>query len=65
MKTVRTFLRALAFAAGFALAPAVWAADSQYDLFGITSVQAFIGTGMASPRDNVNAVSVSDLYTFR
>ena len=28
MKSVRTFLRALAFAAGLALAPAVWAADS-------------------------------------
>ena len=39
--------------------------DSQYDLFGITSVQAFIGSGMASPRYNVNAVSVSYLYTFR
>lgn len=39
--------------------------DPQFDLFGITAVQAYIGTGMTSPRYKVNAVSVSYVYTFR
>ena len=39
--------------------------DPLFDLFGITSVQAFIGPGIVSPRYNVNAVALSYVYTFR
>ena len=39
--------------------------DPQFDLFGITAVQAYIGSGMTSPTYRVNAVSVSYSYTFR
>lgn len=39
--------------------------DPQFDLFGITSVQAYIGSGIRSPNFEVNAVSVSYVYTFR
>ncbi len=39
--------------------------DSQYDLFGFTSVQAYLGSGMTSPRYHVNAVSISYGYAFR
>ncbi len=39
--------------------------DPQFDLFGITSVQAFIGTGSSAPRYNTSAISVSYAYTFR
>jgi long-subunit fatty acid transport protein len=39
--------------------------DPQFDLFGITSVQAYIGPGIKSPNFDVNAVSISYVYTFR
>jgi MtrB/PioB family decaheme-associated outer membrane protein len=39
--------------------------DPQFDLFGITSVQAYIGPGMRAPDYNVHAISVSYVYTFR
>jgi hypothetical protein len=39
--------------------------DPQFDLFGITSVQAYIGPGLASPNYNVNAVALTYAYTFR
>lgn len=39
--------------------------DPLFDLFGITSVQAYIGPGLTSPRYSVNAVSVSYIYSFR
>jgi MtrB/PioB family decaheme-associated outer membrane protein len=39
--------------------------DPQFDLFGITSVQAYIGSGITAPQYNVNAVSVSYVYTFQ
>jgi hypothetical protein len=39
--------------------------DPQFDLFGITSVQAYIGPGMTSPNYSVNAVSVTYVHTFR
>lgn len=39
--------------------------DPQFDLFGITSVQAYIGPGMRAPDYNVHALSVSYVYTFR
>jgi MtrB/PioB family decaheme-associated outer membrane protein len=39
--------------------------DPQFDLFGITSVQAFIGPGLQSPVYRVNAVSVAYVHTFR
>jgi MtrB/PioB family decaheme-associated outer membrane protein len=39
--------------------------DPQFDLFGITAVQSYIGSGMKSPNFSVNAVSVSYVYTFR
>lgn len=39
--------------------------DPQFDLFGITSVQAYIGPGIASPTYNVNAVSLFYVHTFR
>jgi MtrB/PioB family decaheme-associated outer membrane protein len=39
--------------------------DPQFDLFGITSVQAYIGPGLASPTYNVNAVALTYVYKFR
>lgn len=39
--------------------------DSQFDLFGITTVQAYIGPGMRAPDYNVHAISLSYVYTFR
>jgi MtrB/PioB family decaheme-associated outer membrane protein len=39
--------------------------DPQFDLFGVTAVQAYIGSGMSSPTYRVNAISVSYVYTFR
>jgi MtrB/PioB family decaheme-associated outer membrane protein len=39
--------------------------DPQFDLFGITSVQAYMGPGMRAPDYNVHALSVSYVYTFR
>lgn len=39
--------------------------DPQFDLFGLTTVQAYIGPGMRSPNYNVHALSVSYVYTFR
>jgi hypothetical protein len=39
--------------------------DPQFDLFGITAVQAYIGSGMTSPNYSVNVFSVSYAYTFR
>lgn len=39
--------------------------DPQFDLFGITSVQAYIGPGITSPRYHVNAVSLAYVYTFQ
>lgn len=39
--------------------------DPQFDLFGITSVQAYIGPGLASPTFDVNAVALSYIYKFR
>ena len=39
--------------------------DPQFDLFGITSVQAYIGPGMRAPDYNVHAISLSYVYTFR
>jgi MtrB/PioB family decaheme-associated outer membrane protein len=39
--------------------------DPQFDLFGITSVQAYIGPGMTSANYSVNALSVSYVHTFR
>ncbi|MBC5764475.1 MtrB/PioB family decaheme-associated outer membrane protein [Ramlibacter albus] len=39
--------------------------DPQFDLFGITAVQAYIGPGMTSPNYSVNAVSVTYVHSFR
>jgi MtrB/PioB family decaheme-associated outer membrane protein len=39
--------------------------DPQFDLFGITSVQAYIGSGMTSANYSVNALAVSYVHTFR
>lgn len=39
--------------------------DPQFDLFGITTVQAYIGSGMQSPKYRVNAVHVAYTHTFR
>jgi MtrB/PioB family decaheme-associated outer membrane protein len=39
--------------------------DPQFDLFGITSVQAYIGPGITSPQYNVNAFALTYVYTFR
>ena len=39
--------------------------DPQFDLFGITTVQAYLGTGMSSPRYTANAVNVAWVYQFR
>ena len=39
--------------------------DPQFDLFGITSVQAYVGPGITSPRYHVNAVSLSYVYSFQ
>ncbi|MBC5764477.1 MtrB/PioB family decaheme-associated outer membrane protein [Ramlibacter albus] len=39
--------------------------DPQFDLFGITTVQAYIGTGMSAPKYRTNTVAVSYTYQFR
>lgn len=39
--------------------------DPQFDLFGVTTVQAFIGPGMQSPHYHVHALGLSYVYTFR
>lgn len=39
--------------------------DPQFDLFGLTTVNNFIGNGMNSPRYKVHAISVSYVHTFR
>lgn len=38
--------------------------DAQYDSFGVTSVQAFIGPGMTSPNYSVQGIGISYIYTF-
>lgn len=39
--------------------------DPQFDLFGITSTQAYIGPGLVAPKYDVNAVALTYVYTFR
>lgn len=39
--------------------------DPQFDLWGLTTSQSFIGPGMTAPNYKVHAVSVSYVYTFR
>lgn len=76
MPTITSYLTELRFGARYALDKASsvkfgWvhqrlrSSDAQFDLFGFNSVQGFVGPGIRSPRHNVNAVSVSYVYSFQ